>query len=133
MNILFITRQEIITIHFRAIKDFGGLDGILNESMLESAINMPQLGTKEDGYFHKTIPEMAAAYGYYLSRNHPFRDGNKRTALAAVGVFLRMNGYEIPDSDEFCEAIENVASGKITKEEFTEFIRGEAILSPVES
>jgi len=132
MNILFLTRQEIMTIHARAIQEFGGLDGILNERLLESALNLPQLGTENDGYFHKTIPEIAAAYGYYLSRNHPFLDGNKRTALATVGVFLSMNGYEIPDSDELCEAIENIASGRISKKEFTNIIIEAATIAPIE-
>lgn len=67
---------------------------------------------------------MAAAYAFHICQNHPFIDGNKRTALASVLVFLELNGIGISDpEDKLYESMINIASGKMTKEGFAEILR----------
>lgn len=74
-------------IHTRLIARFGGLDGIRDPGLLESALYRPQTG------YYGTLAEMAAAMFESLIKNHPFIDGNKRVAFFATDVFLRLNGY----------------------------------------
>lgn len=70
-------------------------------------------------FLHRDIFEMAAAYAFHVSQNHPFVDGNKRTALASALVFLELNSVGITDPDEILyESMIKIASGKMIKEEF---------------
>ena len=84
-------------IHAEAIRQFGGLRGIRDENLLASAVLAPQssFGGKSP---YADIVEIAAAYLFYICKNHPFLDGNKRTAMMAAIVFLRFNGIE-PKAD----------------------------------
>jgi death-on-curing protein len=94
----FLTKDEVLSLHRASIDMYGGADGVLDDGALESALAQPRQSF--GGEFAHEFPfGMAAAYGYHLAMNHPFRDGNKRTAFAAVVVFLRMNGwnFELPD------------------------------------
>jgi len=94
----FLTKDEVLTLHRASIDMFGDADGLLNDGALESALAQPRQAF--GGKFAHEFPfGMAAAYGYHLAINHAFRDGNKRTAFAAMVVFLRMNGwnFEMPD------------------------------------
>ena len=89
---------EAIAIHDFLIREFGGALGIRDEGALASAIMRPQLG------YYNSLIEEAAALMESLTNNHPFVDGNKRTALAVTDAFLRLNGYFIDcDSDEAYE------------------------------
>ena len=91
--------------------------------MLESAAAMPGAGMSGE-YLHKSIPEMAAAYLFHLSRNHPFLDGNKRVALTASEIFLDLNGICLDTSNKkLQELCLNVAAGKLSKDEVTEFFK----------
>ena len=88
-------------IHAEALEKFGGLDGVRDENLLASAVLTPQssFGGKSP---YTDLVEVAAAYLFYLCGNHPFIDGNKRTAMMAAIVFLRLNGIEpLPDSDRW--------------------------------
>jgi death-on-curing protein len=80
-------------IRAEAIKQFGGLNGVRDESLLASAVLTPQssFGGKSP---YADIVEVAAAYLFYICNNHPFLDGNKRTAMMAAIVFLRLNGIK---------------------------------------
>ena len=131
MEILFLTRAELLALHERAIAEYGGLPGVMNEGLLESALNMPQMGTK-DGYVHSDLYEMAAAYGYHITKNHAFFEGNKRTGLAATSTFLRMNNLAIDDSDELAELFENLSNSKATKEQLTKYLRKHARAAPIQ-
>lgn len=82
----------VLNIHARQIEKFGGTNGIRDEGLLESALAQPQV-TFGGQLLHPTIPAQAAAYLYHLAMNHPFIDGNKRTAFAVMDTFLRVNGY----------------------------------------
>ena len=95
MNHRFPAISEVVTIHDDQIAQFGGSMGLRDMGALESALFRPQLG------YYDSLIEEAAALMESLSMNHPFVDGNKRTAFFATDAFLRMNGYFIDcDSEE---------------------------------
>ncbi|PZV06521.1 MAG: type II toxin-antitoxin system death-on-curing family toxin [Leptolyngbya sp.] len=95
----FLTYAEVLAIHADQIVSFGGTAGVRDEGLLESALAQPQ-ATFGGEFLHCTIPEQAAAYLYHLAKNHPFIDGNKRTAFAAMDTFLRLNGYRLTLTNE---------------------------------
>jgi len=106
-------------IHAAAIARFGGSDGVRDSALLESAVAAPQasFGGKSP---YRDLAEVAAAYLYYLCRNHPFIDGNKRAALGACIVFLRLNGIEPrPDGPEWEELVLAIAAGSLDREQST--------------
>jgi death-on-curing protein len=95
----FFTYAEVLAIHADQIVSFGGTSGVRDEGLLESALAQPQ-ATFDEQFLHSTIYEQAAAYLYHLAKNHPFVDGNKRTAFAAMDTFLRINGYRLTLTNE---------------------------------
>ena len=118
-----LTIQIVRQIHAEAIRNFGGLDGIRDEALLASAVFAPQssFGGKSP---YIALIDVAAAYLFYLCRNHPFLDGNKRTAMTAAVVFLRLNGIEpARDSDRWEKLMLDVAASKIDREETTARLR----------
>jgi death-on-curing protein len=86
-------------IHDDQIASFGGTPGLRDEGLLDSALAQPQ-ATFGQQWLHPTIPEQAAVYLYHLAMNHPFVDGNKRTAFAVMDTFLRVNGYRLTLTDD---------------------------------
>lgn len=118
-----LTIEIVREIHDEAVKIFGGLHGIRDEALLASAVFAPQssFGGKSP---YLDLIEVAAAYLFYLGRNHPFLDGNKRTAMAAAVVFLRLNGFDpAADGDDWERLVLDVASGKIDREQTTRRLR----------
>jgi death-on-curing protein len=108
----FLTLAEILRIHQDQIKLYGGNPGIHDLGLLESAIAVPQ-ATFGGQHLYADLFEMAAAYLYHLCQNHPFSDGNKRTAAVAARVFLRLNGYDLrPAEPDFEKLVLSVACGK---------------------
>ena len=110
-------------IHAEAIKTFGGLNGIRDEVLLASAVFAPQssFGGKSP---YTDLIDVAAAYLFYLCRNHLFVDGNKRTAMGAAIVFLRLNGMETaPDSEKWERLLLDVAAGKLDRDQTTQYLR----------
>jgi len=94
-----LTKTQILKMHSLLIQKTGGSDGIRDEGLLDSALNLPfQSFDGEDIY--KTIQAKAARLGFSLINNHPFADGNKRIGILAMLVFLEMNGIEIICTDE---------------------------------
>lgn len=105
----------VLEIHEDSARTYGGGRGVRDMGALQSALAMPQSGFGEQ-YFHSTIWEMAAAYAFHICQNHPFVDGNKRTALSVALIFLRRNGYEVKDPGrKLIDAMLAVASGKSSK------------------
>jgi death-on-curing protein len=118
-NCFHLTLEIVREIHVEAIARFHGSDGVRDAPLLESAIAAPQasFGGKSP---YADLAEVAAAYLYYLCQNHPFIDGNKRTALGACLVFLRLNGREpSPDGPNWEELVFEVAESRISREEAT--------------
>ena len=114
-----LTVEIVREIHAEAIQQFGGSDGVREIALLESALGAPQ-ATFAGNSPYQDLTEVAAAYLFYLCRNHPFIDGNKRTALGACIVFLRLNGME-PNADgqEWEDLTIAVASSLIDRDETT--------------
>jgi death-on-curing protein len=118
-----LTVEIVREIHAEALNRFGGMDGVREEALLESAVAAPQasFGGRSP---YSDLTDVAAAYLYYLGRNHPFIDGNKRTALGACIVFLRLNGIEPKgDAPEWEELTLAVAASEIDREETTKRLR----------
>ena len=110
-------------IHTEAIARFGGSEGVRAIALLESAVAAPQasFGGKSP---YRDLAEVAAAYLYYLCRNHPFVDGNKRAALGACIVFLRLNGVEPKvDGPEWEDLVLAIAAGTLDRGEATVRLR----------
>ena len=121
--ITFLTLVEVIEIHADQIQRYGGSDGMRDINLLSSAIAMPY-STFSGTFLHTTLFDMAAAYAFHISQNHPFIDGNKRTALAAALVFLELNGVTVPDpSEKLYNAMMSLAQGKLTKAGLAKLLR----------
>ena len=113
----------VLEIHAEAIARFGGSDGIRDEALLDSAVAAPQASFGGRSPF-SDIAEVAAAYLYYICKNHPFVDGNKRAALGACLVVLRLNGVEpAPDGPQWEELMLDVAAGRMDREDATKRLR----------
>ena len=122
-NCFHLTVEIVRGIHAEAITRFGGADGVRDSALLESAVAAPQasFGGRSP---YRDLAEVAAAYLYYLCRNHPFIDGNKRAALGACVVFLRLNGVEPkPDGPEWEELVLAIASGNLDRQQATTRLR----------
>ena len=117
----WIDATVIETIHDAQLAEHGGLLGVRDTGLLASALARPQnlalYGTPD-------IAELAAAYGYGISRNHAFIDGNKRTGFVAAELFCALNGFELVANDGDCVlTMLAVASGDITEEAFGNWLR----------
>jgi death-on-curing protein len=118
----FLTLDEVLSIHAEQIRLFGGASGIRDLGLLQSAVGNVA-ATFGGVLLHETILAMAAAYLYGICRNHPFLDGNKRTAAAAALTFLEMNGIDIDaDEDVFYDLVIGVAEGRVSKAAVTVFL-----------
>jgi len=119
----FLDLAEVIGIHRDQIDRYGGSAGIRDLGLLQSAVAMPQAGF-EGTYVHGDLYEMAAAYLFHITRNHPFVDGNKRTGTAAGLTFLDLNRITIEaPAEELVDMVLMVARGELEKTGITEFFR----------
>lgn len=120
---IHLTVDIVLEIHKEALEAFGGLAGIRDKGLLESAVAAPQATVGGKSPFADLI-EIGAAYFYYLGRNHPFVDGNKRTAMAAVIVFLRLNGIEpAKDSADWEQLALDLAASGLDRNQTTARLR----------
>jgi len=125
--IRFLNREIVIAFHKDQIAQFGGKTGIRDETLLESALAQPEASFGGE-YVHTDIFQMAAAYGYHICQNHPFFDGNKRTALIAMYTFLFVNGYRIvADKKSLFAIVIGLASGQVSKDELSEYLKNHSI------
>jgi len=123
----FLLLEEVLRIHAHQIEQYGGLFGVRDAGLLLSAVAAPQ-ASFAGGFLHGTPFEMAAAYLFHLARNHPFLDGNKRTALAAALVFLELNDVSLDAPDEeLAELVLRVATGRASKAEVAVFLARHAV------
>lgn len=93
---IWLSRPLLLAVHDEQIAEHGGAPGIRDIGLLESALARP---LNHAGYGHPDIAELAALYALAIVRNHPFVDGNKRTAFVALETFLVLNGLELAASD----------------------------------
>jgi death-on-curing protein len=118
----WLTAKAVEAIHEQLIARYGGVSGLRAEGLLASAVARPQhLAAYEKS---ASVASLSAAYAWGLLRNHPFLDGNKRTALAAMVVFLELNGCELSCSEaEETAMVLRAAAGEITERAWTEWVR----------
>ena len=123
----FIDKEIALTIHSDQIERYGGTLGIRDLGLLESALAQPQ-ASFNGSLLHPTIAEQAAAYLYHISRNHPFIDGNKRTAFGVMEAFIRVNGYllNLPNEEKY-DLVLRSAQGELGKTELSELLRANLI------
>jgi death-on-curing protein len=118
-----LTVDIVKEIHAAVIEEFGGASGVRDEGLLASAVAAPQATLGGRSPFEDLV-EVAAAYLFYLCRNHAFNDGNKRTAMVAAIVFLRLNGIEpSPDGAAWEALMLDVAGSRIDRERATDQLR----------
>jgi death-on-curing protein len=119
---IWLDVDEIIDMHTEQLAMFGGPEGIRDRGALESAIARPV--NNKWHYGETDMVSLAAAYAFGLARNHPFVDGNKRTAFHALMVFLRVNGVRFaPDPAHATEIILSLAAGEVSEESLARWIR----------
>jgi death-on-curing protein len=118
----WLSRIVVDAIHSDQLREHGGLPGVRDENVLESALARPQrkwhYGAETD------VPMLAAAYAFGLVKNHPYRDGNKRIGFLAMVTFLGINGHEFgaPDADVVAEFLA-LADGSVSEDELANWIR----------
>ncbi len=123
MEPVFLSLDEVLEIHRDQIARHGGSEGVRDIGLLNSALAMP-MATFGGQFLHVDLYEMAAAYLFHLAKNHPFLDGNKRVAAAAVNMFLFMNDVRfVPNEDEYTQLVLDIACGVKSKSAAAEFIR----------
>ena len=121
MNPAFLHLDEVLALHVDQIERYGGARGVRDLGLLESAVASPRAAFG-GAFLHPTLEEMAAAYLFHLAQNHPFIDGNKRTAAAAAFMFLFLNDRLLGCSeDELVDLTLSVAKGETTKAEAAVF------------
>ena len=122
-SIWFLSVDDVLAIHEDTIANEGGLAGIRDPGLLESAVLMPQQQFGGE-YLHDGLPAMAAAYLFHIAQNHAFHDGNKRTAALSALVFLEVNGVELlPEPDALERTTLAVAASRCRKEELAQWMR----------
>jgi death-on-curing protein len=90
----YLTPQQVLLIHDQMIKRFGGSHGVRDIGLVESAVARPQ-ATFDGADLYENIFDKTAALLQSILKNHPFVDGNKRTALVSAAIFLKMNGFNL--------------------------------------
>ena len=110
----------VLDFHAEQLALFGGADGIRDRGLLESALARP---INKFAYGETEVAALAAAYGFGIARNHPFVDGNKRTALAAMIVFLGLNGIDLDAPQEAATAVVlSLAAGEFAEDDLARWI-----------
>ena len=121
MPVVWIEESVVLALHEEHLAEHGGAVGIRDRGLLESALFRPQ---NLAGYGDPDLAALAAAYGFGIVRNHPFVDGNKRTAFTATELFLALNGQELIADDPSCVVtMLRLAEGSLSEKEFEDWIR----------
>lgn len=111
----------MLAVHDEQLADHGGLPGVRAPDLLASALARPRNLFE---YGEPDLADMAASYAFGIARNHPFADGNKRTALVLAELFLELNGHQLTASDPECVAtFLALAAGELTERELATGIR----------
>jgi death-on-curing protein len=118
---VWLDAQVMQAVHEEQLAEHGGGSGVRDADLFESALSRP-LNLVADG--DPDVVALAAAYGFGLARNHPFVDGNKRTAFVAVELFLVLNGWVLLADDAQCVlTVLALAAGDLTEDEFAQWLR----------
>ncbi len=118
---IWVATEVAEAAHREQLAEHGGGDGVRNPGLLASAMVRPQ---NLQGYGNPDVAELAAAYAFGIARNHPFVDGNKRTAAVVCETFLALNGYRLTASDaELAVAFLALAAGELEEAELASWLR----------
>ena len=125
---VWVLPELVLAVHQMLVAEHGGLPGIRDQSLLDSALARPQQKAAYES--EASIFELAAAYSYGLARNHPFVDGNKRIALTIAAVFLELNGLTLnaPEAEAVI-VYQQLAAGEIGENSLAEWLRDSSISS----
>ena len=122
---IWIDHAVILAVHDAQLAEHGGGAGVRDAGLLESALAKP---LNLAAYGEADAAALAAAYGYGISRNHAFIDGNRRTGFVAAELFLRLNGYKLTATDTECVlTMLAVAAGDLTEDAFAAWLRAHAV------
>ncbi len=117
----WVDKQVLLLLHDESLAEHGGLPGVRDEGLLESALARPQ---NLAAYGYPDLADLAAAYGAGLAQNHPFVDGNKRAAFLSVGLFLAMNGHRLVASQlDATQIMLALAAGDLAEAALADWIR----------
>jgi death-on-curing protein len=121
-NWIWVATSVAQAAHREQLAEHGGLDGVRDLSLLESAMARPQ---QLEAYGEPDVAQLAAAYAYGIARNHPFADGNKRTAAVISETFLVLNGFDLPATGdaEVAAAFIALAAGELSEDELADWFR----------
>ena len=120
----WVPKDTVFGIHAKSLAVYGGSDGVRDEGILESALGRPE---NLAAYGEPSVFELAAAYGFGIVRNHPFVDGNKRTAFLTAVLFMQLNGYSLAaDEPEATAVMLAFAGGEVSEEEFALWLKANA-------
>ena len=116
----WLTHEQVVAMHSRQLRRFGGAPGLRDEGMLQSALERP---INKWHYEQADLAELAASYAFGLAKNHPFVDGNKRIAFMTMVAFLRKNGVRFaPDQAQATTIILALAAGEVSEASLARWI-----------
>jgi death on curing protein len=119
---IWVETRDALAIHEAQLSEHGGAEGVRDQGALESALARP---LNLEAYGEADAAALAAAYGFGIAKNHPFVDGNKRTALVTLEFFLELNGYSLAADDVECVLVMlAVADSTLSEAELAGWIRG---------
>ena len=123
MEWIYLKKNQVLAMHQVLIQKYGGTLGLRDQGLLESALAQPrQSAFGED--LHPDIFSKAATYGFSLSENQPFLDGNKRIATAVMGTFMMVNGYRLTCTEkQLYETIMKLANHKILRDQLAHWLK----------
>jgi death-on-curing protein len=118
---IWLNREDCLAIHEMMLAQYGGLAGVRDQGLLESALSKPR---HLFGYGSPTLADLAASYAAGIILNHPFLDGNKRTGFMLAATFLELNGTEFTATEEaVVEMTLALASGRVKRAAYAEWLR----------
>jgi death-on-curing protein len=127
---VWISKRLVLAIHDEQLREHGGAGGVRDDGLLESALARP---VNRAAYAGPDIAEFGALYAVGIARNHPFIDGNKRAAFAALTTFLDLNGFELRAAEaEAVVAMLALAAGELDDEMFIQWVREHVSAAPDE-
>ena len=126
MHWIWVIDSVALAIHEAQLAEHGGMPGLRDEGLFSSAMARPQnllaYGDRPDA------AALAASYGFGLARNHPFLDGNKRTAFVVMELFLNLNGWMLNADDAECiSTMQSVAAGDLPEKDLAAWLRTHSI------
>jgi death on curing protein len=124
----WLTREDVLAAHEMMLAQHGGLGGVRDEALLESALAKPQ---NKFAYEKPTLPEMAASYAAGIIHNHPFLDGNKRTGFITAAAFLELNGLQFTaEETEVVERTLALAANNIKESDYAIWLKQRSRKAP---